>query len=144
MLTKLGMKYGTDKATHHGYTQHYNKRFESIRMDVKNVLEVGTAKGASVQMWRDYFPNATIYTVDIRNIYEYPKDDRIVLCNYNFGKREDSEESFTHHEYKFKKNDGFKGIYSFKKDYPIEFDIIIEDGRATLYPLSAPPRHFAP
>ena len=44
-LTDLGLKYGTDKATHHGYTEHYHERFKDIRMDVKNVLEIGTAKG---------------------------------------------------------------------------------------------------
>ncbi len=127
-LTQLGLKYGTDKATHHGYTEHYHERFKDIRMDVKNVLEIGTAKGASIQMWRDYFPNAMIYTVDIRNIYEYPAHDRIVLCRYNFGKREDSESSFTHHEYKYPAKDGFKGINTFLKELPIEFDIIIDDG----------------
>lgn len=127
-LTHLGMKYGTDKATHHGYTDHYDERFKDIRMDVKNVLEIGTATGASIQMWKDYFPNATIYAVDIRDIYEYPEHHRVVLCTYNFGKREDSESSFTHHEYKYPAKDGFKGINTFLKELPIEFDIIIDDG----------------
>ncbi len=128
MLHKLGLKYGTDKATYHGYTHEYEKQFQGIREDVKNVLEIGTAEGYSVQMWRDYFPNATIYTVDIRSdVYKYPEDDRIVLCIYNFGKHEDDDESHTHQEYKLDVKDGFKGINSFKRDLPIEFDVIIED-----------------
>ncbi len=128
MLHELGLKYRTDKATHHGYTHEYEKQFQGIREDVKNVLEIGTAEGYSVQMWRDYFPNATIYTVDIRSdVYKYPEDDRIVLCIYNFGKHEDDDESHTHQEYKFDMKDGFKGINSFKRDLPIEFDVIIED-----------------
>lgn len=128
MLHKLGLKYGTDKATHHGYTHEYEKQFQGIREDVKTVLEIGTAEGYSVQMWRDYFPNATIYTVDIRSgAYKFPEDDRIILCIYNFGKHEDDDESFTHHEYKLDVKDGFRGINSFKNDLPIEFDIIIED-----------------
>ena len=128
MLHELGLKYGTDKATHNGYMYVYEEQFKDIREDVKNVLEIGTAEGNSVQMWRDYFPNATIYTVDIRSYaYKYPEDERIILCIYNFGKYDDDDESFTHHEYKLDAKDGFRGINSFKKNLPIEFDIIIED-----------------
>ena len=55
--------------------------FFPIRNDVKNVLEIGTGclaheyvmkkgvsnynNGNSMRMWRDYFPNANIYAIDI-------------------------------------------------------------------------------
>ena len=127
MLHELGLKYGTDKATHHGYTHVYHDYFKDRRESVKNVLEIGTGYGPSVQMWKDYFPNATIYTVDVRDIYKYGEDDRVVRGIYNFGKRYDKDKAFTHLEYKMKGNDNSKGIDTFKKDFPIEFDIIIED-----------------
>lgn len=127
MLHELGLKYGTDKATHHGYTHIYHDYFKDRREKVKTVLEIGTGYGPSVQMWKDYFSNATIYTVDVRDIYRYDEDERVVRGIYNFGKRNDDDLAFTHHEYKMKEKDNSKGIATFKKDFPIEFDIIIED-----------------
>ena len=65
-LDQLALKYGTDKSSqYHGYTRHYERFFEPIRKTVKNVMEIGVLGGASVKMWRDYFPAATIHGVDI-------------------------------------------------------------------------------
>jgi hypothetical protein len=71
-LCELARKYGTDKGgehlqrgdTCHRYTEHYHKMFKSRRKDVKNVLEIGVAGGHSLRMWKEYFPNATIYGID--------------------------------------------------------------------------------
>ncbi|HAI37850.1 MAG TPA: hypothetical protein DCM40_06860, partial [Maribacter sp.] len=50
--------------SHHYYLE-YAKRFEPIRHKVKKVLEIGVFKGHSMLLWEKYFPNATIYGVDI-------------------------------------------------------------------------------
>jgi len=70
-LTQLGRKYGTDKAnpthTHLGktYCDVYEKYFNDIRNEVKTFIEIGVLNGRSLLMWEEYFPNATIYGVDI-------------------------------------------------------------------------------
>lgn len=75
ILDDLAAKYGTDKGTRQpwenqlspkGYTLYYEKYFESIRLSKLNVLEIGVFRGASLQMWSDYFPDANIYGLDIR------------------------------------------------------------------------------
>src|SRR3990172_4410475 len=64
-LSKLGIKYGTDKIGKHNYLPVYYDLFKDRRNEVKKVLEIGTAEGASLFMWRDFFPNATIYGAEI-------------------------------------------------------------------------------
>ncbi len=82
LLHELGLKYGTDKATHidhkgKSYCDHYHKQFESIRHEVKNVVEIGVLGCASLKMWREYFPNATIWGVDINPAVRSHAADRI-------------------------------------------------------------------
>lgn len=72
-LCKLAAKYGTDK-TH--YTPVYDLLLRSRRTAKLNVLEIGIGTpeamkhvpgykpGASLRMWRDYFPYSEIYGVD--------------------------------------------------------------------------------
>ena len=64
-LEYLGYKYGTDKSRDdHKYVNTYAPLFDPIRQQVLNVTEVGVAYGASMQMWHDYFPHATIHGFD--------------------------------------------------------------------------------
>ena len=62
-LTEIGKLYGTDKVTQ-GFTDVYQVRLEPVRFKVQKVLEVGVFFGASLQMWRDYFPNAHVLGLD--------------------------------------------------------------------------------
>ncbi|MAG60136.1 hypothetical protein CMO96_05120 [Candidatus Woesebacteria bacterium] len=64
-LTKLAIKYKTDKWGKHHYTPFYYDLFKDRRNEVKKVLEIGTGEGASLFMWHDFFPNAEIYGADI-------------------------------------------------------------------------------
>ena len=64
-LSLLGLKYGTDKGTKHTYTPYYFELLKERKYIIKKVLEIGTAEGASLFMWRDFFPNATIYGAEI-------------------------------------------------------------------------------
>lgn len=56
--------YGTDKGRN-GYTDVYECLLDARRREVLAVLEVGVAKGASLRVWHDYFPNAEIFGIDI-------------------------------------------------------------------------------
>jgi hypothetical protein len=62
-LNDLMVKYGSDKAAH-GFCEFYESFFLPVREDVKSVLEIGVADGASIRAWLDYFPNAEIWGMD--------------------------------------------------------------------------------
>lgn len=64
-LNEIGLKYQTDKSTiTHQYLDNYARYFESLRNQEFNLLEIGVAGGASIKMWREYFPLAHIYGID--------------------------------------------------------------------------------
>ncbi|MBI2593026.1 class I SAM-dependent methyltransferase [Candidatus Daviesbacteria bacterium] len=66
-LSKLALKYKADKCPQikHGYTPYYFKLLKDMQFTVKKVLEIGAGEGASLRMWRDFFPNAQIYGAEI-------------------------------------------------------------------------------
>lgn len=63
-LSKLGIKYGTDKIGKHHYLPVYYEMFKDKRESVKKILEIGVGEGAGLRMWRDFFPNAMICGMD--------------------------------------------------------------------------------
>lgn len=65
MLEELFNRYGCDKSKKHQYHTVYEPQFHSIREQKLNILEVGVFKGASTQAWLEYFPNATLYGLDV-------------------------------------------------------------------------------
>jgi len=93
LLSKLSDKYGCDKGYNvlenrifynnwhpHNYTDYYSSLFDHTRENIKKVFECGIGTndinipssmgkdyvpGASLKIWRDYFPNANIYGADI-------------------------------------------------------------------------------
>jgi len=73
-LCEIGFKYKTDKCPQikHHFTEWYYHEFNGRRNDVRKVVEIGIGnmhpyfvRGASLYMWREYFPNAMIYGADI-------------------------------------------------------------------------------
>jgi hypothetical protein len=73
-LTALAAKYRTDKGGTHRYTPHYQRHLQHLRHRPVNLLEIGIggyardgAGGASLRMWKDYFPLGRIYGLDIED-----------------------------------------------------------------------------
>jgi len=78
-LCKLAERYGADKCPkiNHNYTPFYYELFNKRKKDIKKVFEFGVGNmrqyshipgytlGASLRMWRDFFPNAQVYGADI-------------------------------------------------------------------------------
>jgi hypothetical protein len=90
-LESLFTKYGTDKGIW-GYTPYYEEAMHTRRFDVKRVLEIGicgyrdipnNVVGASLFVWRDYFPNADIYGIDNDPRFIFNDQPRIhtLLCD---------------------------------------------------------------
>lgn len=95
-LTRLSIKYGTDKWGPHFYTPLYHQLFLELRDRPIRLLEIGvggydvqTAGGASLAMWADYFATGQITGIDIAEkrlalnprvkIYRGSQDDPIFL-----------------------------------------------------------------
>jgi hypothetical protein len=56
----------TDKGiTTHHFTEVYEHFFYPLKDSATKIFEIGIAGGGSLEMWRDYFPRATIYGIDI-------------------------------------------------------------------------------
>lgn len=89
-LCALAMKYGADKCPqiNHCYTPFYNEYFKPYRYTFKKIFEFGVGNkriyasipnyqmGASLRMWRDFFPNAQVYGADIAGGSVF-KDERL-------------------------------------------------------------------
>lgn len=60
-LHDIGLRHGTDKATHHKYLDFYEARIGNPA----SILEFGVLNGASLRMWRDAFPDAAVIGLDI-------------------------------------------------------------------------------
>ena len=124
-LFELVEKYGTDK-TLSKYTYTYDTLFNKIKDSTTSVLEIGLGTldptmpssfkgntqhfsyykpGGSLRVWRDFFPNAQVYGVDIAKDCMF-KEERIKTFLFD-----SSEKDYC--EYYL---DG------------LEFDIIIDDG----------------
>lgn len=84
-LGELFTKYGTDKGIW-GYTPYYAALMGPARFHVRRVLEVGicghrdipnNVVGASLFVWREFFPNADIFGLDIDERFVFNDQERI-------------------------------------------------------------------
>lgn len=72
-LTRAAILAGTDKFGYHDYTPNYFKMFAHLKEAKIKVLEIGVGGyadddrgGQSLEVWRDFFPNAEITGIDIQ------------------------------------------------------------------------------
>jgi hypothetical protein len=134
LLSELSEKYGSDKGStgeirphksgwlYHSYTDVYDFFLHGIKNTALNVLECGIgtndpdlassmgingSPGASLRMWKEYFPNAQIFGIDIDHKIMF-KEERI----QTFVVDQTSVES----------------IKIFKDTVEVDFDFIIDDG----------------
>jgi len=65
-LTRLADEYGSDKGSKgHGYTEVYEHFFYPKKYEARKIFEIGVFRGAPMKMFRDFFPKAIIYGIDI-------------------------------------------------------------------------------
>ena len=73
-LEEIAKKYDTDKGTaHKSYLSFYESALSPVREAEFNFLEIGTAYGGSVRMWREYFLNATVFSMEHPRLAENAK-----------------------------------------------------------------------
>jgi hypothetical protein len=71
-LGDLSKKHGSDKEGVHAYTRHYESLLTALRDEPIKLLEIGIggyddprSGGQSLRMWKEYFPRAQIWGLDI-------------------------------------------------------------------------------
>lgn len=71
-------QYDTDKNTTHSYGPMYERLFSEFDRDAEfDILEIGVWHGGSLLAWRDRFPNANIYGVEVGNTLTKECEDKI-------------------------------------------------------------------
>lgn len=79
-LDDLGLKWGTDKASHHhDFLTIYEAYLRRMRHEKFTMLEIGVHKGSSLRTWEEYFPNAKIVGVDIKEESRALQSERAVV-----------------------------------------------------------------
>jgi len=109
--------YRTDKNTRHSYLPLYQQLLIGKKYTAKNVLEVGIYDGGSIKLWNEFFPNATVYGLDIMNINDVWED---IKCN---------DKILLHTSTDAYENDFFN-THLLNKN--IKFDFMLDDGPHTL------------
>lgn len=82
-LNDLALHFGTDKWGSHRYTPHYDRHLKHLRKRKFALLEIGIGGyahagqgGASLRMWKHYFPQAQIIGLDTQD-KSFVNEDRI-------------------------------------------------------------------
>lgn len=68
ILNDIGLKYNADKSSRfHHYLDFYEKHLPDRNFKGR-LLEIGVMDGYSMKMWREYYPNAEIIGIDIKDM----------------------------------------------------------------------------
>jgi hypothetical protein len=107
LLHRLAVKYHPSKRQQ-DYIRHYALHFTPIREAVTRFVEIGVQTPGSLLMWEEFFPNATIYGIDIdEKCREFTGGRRQVVIG------DQKDEAFLRH---------------FIETTGGEFDIVVDDG----------------
>jgi hypothetical protein len=105
-LKELAERFGTDKSTH-GYISFYEQH---LPKNPTRILEIGCLTGASLRMWREYFPDTEIHCLDL--FEEHPQPEDIPGVIYWKGNQTDQ--------------------FILEQLRRLHFDVVIEDGSHAL------------
>ena len=79
-LHELATKFKTDKGIPgNNFMQNYYTYFRNIKNDRLKILEIGVLNGSSLKTWKEFFPNAHIYAIDINQSCKEYEEDRIEI-----------------------------------------------------------------
>ena len=85
-IRELVKKHGAQKADRDAdYCDAYEKHFSGLRESTARLLEIGVKDGASLRMWKEYFPNAEIWGLDVDKKCMRYQENRIRIIIGNQG-----------------------------------------------------------
>ena len=125
-LAEIGKRHGTDKVRH-GFTGTYQYWMEERRDEAVRLLEIGVFYGASLKMWREYFPQGEIHGMDWfaglnGNLRTFPDAERFLREHM------ESPERITLHKLDQGHRSHLEGFVEMMTEQGIAFDYIIDDG----------------
>jgi len=91
----------------HGYTSIYEGFLVQWRYEPIRIMEIGIAGGGSLKLWYDYFPQASIFGIDIEDAKQF-ENSRVKTCIADQSKRDQLEKCV--------------------KQFGGAFDLLIDDG----------------
>jgi hypothetical protein len=127
----------TDKNTTHSYMALYEHLLSEKMVTATHILEVGIGdfnekNGGSLKLWHDYFPNATIYGLDIlddtRVIDELKNNPRVVLHTSTDAYTEETAARFAGLKFDMMLDDGPHTLESMKQFIRLYSNYLKEDG----------------
>ena len=114
LLDKIMIKNNSDKGVdQNNYCRYYHFFLKDVKEEYKKVMEIGVWKGGSTRSWKEYFPNAHIFGIDIMEECLDLIEDRISI---HIGDQNNPE---------FLKEVAQTGVSFTEKSL---FDMIIDDG----------------
>ncbi|MBK8596340.1 MAG: class I SAM-dependent methyltransferase [Holophagales bacterium] len=66
-LGRLAMGRTAKGPEGHNFTEVYERYFSPLRAEPIKILEIGIDRGGSLLLWRDYFPKAQVFGIDIES-----------------------------------------------------------------------------
>src|SRR5258708_40350627 len=79
-LDEIGIKFECDKNSKwHNYLNTYDTFFTRLREEKFNLLEIGVSDGNSLRAWKEYFPQASIFGIDINPNSMKNQEERIKI-----------------------------------------------------------------
>ncbi len=108
-LVEMCDRYPTDKCLDgHKFIEIYQDLFEDERDSMSRFFEIGILNGVSHLMWREYFPNAEIFGIDLMDYSEQSKGSGIQTFVADQSNRMDLERCID--------------------TFGVNFDVILDDG----------------
>jgi len=79
-LDEIANLYGTDKGSNvHDYCRKYEKYLPFKREENLKIFEIGVARGDSLRMWKDYYYNSNIFSIDVLPECKQYEEERITI-----------------------------------------------------------------
>ena len=89
-LDAIGVQCHTDKCSYdHNYLDKYEFFLKDWKQETFNLLELGVYMGSSERMWKEYFPHAQIYGVDIDPGCHVYEEERIHIIEADLAKKDE-------------------------------------------------------
>lgn len=87
-LNNIGLKLNADKSSRfHNYLDFYEQNLPDRNFKGR-LLEIGVMDGLSMRMWREYYPNAEIVGLDIKDMsfmhnddWKVPESVKLIRCD---------------------------------------------------------------
>lgn len=88
VLNDIGLKFNADKSSRfHHYLDFYEEQLPD-RSFAGRLLEIGVMDGLSMKMWAEYYPNAEIVGIDIKDMsfmhnddWQVPESVKLIQCD---------------------------------------------------------------